>query len=188
MLGSIKGKIIHKKEKWLLVENNGLGYKINTLFDFITKSQEGENIFLWLHSHIREDAFDLYGFSEYSDLEMFQLLLNVSGIGPKAAITILNTATTDTLKKSIANADISYLNKISGIGKKTAEKIILELKDKVGEIEKGENLKEELETLEALKSLGYSHNDAREVLKNIPESTDTNTKIKEALRLLGKSR
>ncbi len=115
------------------------------------------------------------------------MLIGVSGIGPKSALIILSVASIETLRQAIGTSDISYLTKISGIGRKTAEKIVLELRDKFGKFEgKGSSsLREELDALEALKSLGYSQNEAREALKQV-KSTDTNTKIKEALKILGK--
>ena len=113
------------------------------------------------------------------------MLIGVSGVGPKSALIILSVASIETLKKALATSDLSYLTKISGIGKKTAEKMIIELRDKVG-IEKSDlSLKGELDALEALKSLGYSQNEAREALKDVPAEMDTNAKIREALKRLG---
>src|SRR3989338_9765194 len=102
------------------------------------------------------------------------MLINVSGIGPKGALAILGVASIETLRKAISTGDIAYLTKISGIGKKTAEKIIIELRDKIGEEKEGSSLQEELDALEALKSLGYSQNQAREALKKVKSNTNTN--------------
>jgi len=113
------------------------------------------------------------------------MLINVSGIGPRSALTILSIASIETLRKAIGSNDITYLTKISGIGRKTAEKIIIELRDKVGKENKDGSLKEELDALEALKSLGYSQNEAREALKTVSANSDTNTKIRDALKILG---
>ena len=185
MIGSINGKIILKTEKLLIVEAGGVGYKINVSGDTLSRVKN-KDIFLWTHLHVREDIFDLYGFMDRKDLEFFELLISVSGIGPKGALAILGVTSIETLKNAIASNDTSYLTKISGIGKKTAEKIVIELRDKIGETNKGESLQHELDALEALKSLGYSQNQAREALKKIPTSTDTNTKVREALKMLGK--
>ena len=187
MIGSIKGKIVLKTDKYLIVETAGVGYKINVSPDTLSKTKKiGEEIFLFIHTHVREDAIDLYGFSDHQELEFFEMLINVSGIGPKGALTILGVALIGTLRKAIGTGDISYLTKISGIGKKTAEKIVIELRDKVGEEKGGSSLQGELDALEALKSLGYSQNEAREALKKV-SGKDTNAKIKEALRVLGKN-
>ena len=185
MIGSLKGKIILKTEKFLLVETNGVGYKISVTADTLTKTQKGEEIFLFIHTHVREDAFDLYGFLDRQELEFFEMLLNVSGIGPRSALVILGIASIETLKKAIGTSDTGYLTKISGIGRKTAEKIVIELRDKVGKEKEGGSLQVELDALEALKSLGYSQNQAREALKKVSAEGDTNSKIREALKILG---
>lgn len=185
MIGSIKGQIIFKAERFVIVETNGVGYKIWLSTESLNKIQKVEESFFFIHTHIREDALDLYGFLIYEELEFFEMLINVSGIGPKGALTILSVASLDTLQKAISTSDISYLTKISGIGKKTAEKMVIELRDKVGKVEQSGNLREELDALEALKALGYSQNEAREALKDIDASKNTNEKIKEALKRLG---
>jgi Holliday junction DNA helicase RuvA len=186
MIGSIKGKIILKKEKFLIVETGGVGYKINVSPDTLSKAKKiNEEVFLFIHTHVREDVLDLYGFLDYQELEFFEMLIGVSGIGPKGALAILGIATIETLKRAIGTGDTSYLTKISGIGKKTAEKIVIELRDKMGEVEKGSSMQGELDALEALKSLGYSQNEAREALKKVSTDTNTNTKIREALKILG---
>ena len=186
MIGSIKGKIILKTEKFLIVEASGVGYKISVSSDTLSKTpKKSEEILLWIHTHVREDAFDLYGFLERKELEFFEMLINVSGIGPKGALAILGITSIKTLRKAIGTGDTSYLTKISGIGKKTAEKIIIELRDKVGEEKTGSSLQGELDALEALKSLGYSQTEAREALKKVSSDLATNAKIREALKILG---
>ena len=139
MIGSIKGKVIKKTEKFVIVETGlpaqagGVGYKISVPPDSLSKIKEGGETMLFIHTHVREDILDLYGFLDYEELEFFELLIGVSGIGPKGALVILSVATIETLKKAISSGDLAYLTKISGIGRKTAEKILLELRDKVGE-------------------------------------------------------
>jgi Holliday junction DNA helicase RuvA len=132
---------------------------------------------------------DLYGFRNTNELSFFELLLDVSGIGPRSALGILAIASIETLRRAIATGDTTYLNKVSGIGKKTAEKIVLELRDKFEDYKDDSMsdgaIKEEGDLLEALKSLGYSQNEARDALKQIPSSVEgTNARIKEALRIL----
>ena len=197
MIGSIKGKIILKTEKFLIVEAGGVGYKINISPDTMSRlaprlhsgqNEKSELFSFWIHTHVREDIFDLYGFLERSELEFFEMLINVSGIGPKGALAILGIAPIETLRKAIGTGDTSYLTKISGIGKKTAERIVIELRDKVAHEfseKEGGSLQGELDALEALKSLGYSQNDAREALKKVSAETDINKKIREALKILG---
>ena len=150
----------------------------------------GDNTALWTYTAVRENALDLYGFTTHDEMSFFELLLDVSGIGPKSALSILSLAPLDTLKRAIATGDTSYLNKVSGIGRKTAEKIIIELRDKL-QAHKGEDgvpstLRGESDIVEALKSLGYSQNEARDALKQIPSTIEgTNARIKEALKILG---
>jgi len=190
MISSIKGKIIHVTEKFLVVDVNDVGYKLYVSTEIIASSKVNMEASFWTYLAVRENSLDLYGFSNIDELSFFELLLDVSGIGPKSALSILTVAPLDTLKKAIATGDMSYLNKVSGIGKKTAEKIIVELRDKLKEYkdENGEqgSLREEGDILEALKSLGYGHNEARDALKQVPSSVEgTNARIKQALRILG---
>lgn len=186
MIGSIKGKIVLKTEKFLIVETGGVGYKVNVSPDTLSKAKKvGDEIFLWIHTHVREDALDLYGFLDQKELDFFEMLINVSGIGPRSALAILGIASIETLRKAIGTGDTSYLTKISGIGRKTAEKIVIELRDKIGEEKGGSSLQVELDALEALKSLGYSQAEARDALKKVSPDTNTNTKIREALKILG---
>ena len=186
MIGSIKGKIIFKNDKFLIIETNGIGYKINVSPGTLLKAKKtGDKISFWTHLHVREDALDLYGFLDRKELEFFEMLINVSGIGPKSALAILSIASIEILKKAINANDTSYLTKISGIGRKTAEKIVIELRDKIGEEKTGGSLQYELDALEALKSLGYTQSEAREALKKVSAGSDTNAKIREALKILG---
>lgn len=189
MIGSIRGKIILRSEKSIVVEVNGVGYKVNVSTETLVQTQKmGEEIFLLIHTHVREDSLDLYGFLNEQELEFFEMLIGVSGIGPKGALTILGVTSIETLRKAISTNDISYLTKISGIGKKTAEKIVIELRDKVnnrGDEKEEGSLRDELDALEALKALGYSQNEAREALKKVTPDLNTNAKIKEALKILG---
>lgn len=185
MIGSIKGSVILKTDKFVIVETSGVGYKVSVSENTLSKlSLKNENVSLWIHTHVREDMLNLYGFLDRGELEFFEMLINISGIGPKGALGILSIASLETLKKAIGSGDISYLTKISGIGKKTAEKVVIELRDKMQKDGNDSSLKEEIDAMEALKSLGYSQAEAREVLKKV-SGTDTNAKIREALKILG---
>ena len=192
MISCIEGKVILKGERFVIIETGGVGYRIfvgPTVFDKLKKNND--RIKLWTHLHLREDSVELYGFLEYAELEFFETLIQISGVGPKSALGVLNVAPLDTLKHAIASGEISYLTKVSGIGKKIAEKIILELRDKLGKIGyTGEKafLKEEEDALRALRSLGYSYSEAREALKQVPsEISGTQERVKESLKILGKS-
>ena len=187
MISYIEGKIKLRTGKFLIIAVGGVGHKVFVLPDVLKKS--GDNISLWTHLRVREDALDLYGFESYPEMEFFETLIQISGIGPKSAMGILSIAPLDTIKKAIASGEVSYLTKVSGIGKKTAERIIVELRDKMGKLDEssGAMFKDEQDVLEALKSLGYSPSEAREAIKKIPDSaTGINARIKEALKMLGK--
>lgn len=190
MIAHLEGTIIHISDKFVVIDVAGVGYKVYASADAQALCTQSFPITLWIYTAVRETALDLYGFATIEEMEFFELLLDVSGIGPKSALSILSVAPLDTLKRAIATGDMSYLNKVSGIGKKTAEKIIVELRDKL-EAHKGElggpsSLRDESDIIEALKSLGYNQNEAREALKHVPATiTGTNARIKEALKLLG---
>jgi Holliday junction DNA helicase RuvA len=183
MIASLRGKILLKADKFLILEVSGVGYKIFVSPDTMLRTKNDNEVALFTHTHVREDALDLFGFLTREEQEFFEMLIGVSGIGPKGALGILGIATLETLRKAIVTGDTGYLTKVSGIGKKTAEKIIIELRDKVGEEKEG-SLQGELDALEALKSLGYSQMEAREALKKV-KAADTNGKVKEALKILG---
>ena len=193
MIGHLEGKIIFKGERYVILSAGGVGYKIfvsaGTQKEFgspsFAKATEG-TARLWTHLHVREDAMELYGFLHQAELEFFEMLISISGIGPKSALGVLALAPVDTLKRAISTGDTSYLTKVSGIGRKTAEKIVLELKDKMGfgkAIFAGEELKEDADILDALVSLGYSQKEAREMIQQIPRDIKGRDKrLKEALK------
>ena len=190
MISLVEGKIEFKGEKYLVVNVSGVGYKIFAIPDALIKLPEkGEGVKLWTHLYVREDAPELYGFLSIAELDLFETLIHISGIGPKGALGVLAIAPVDTLKKAIASGDTSYLTRVSGIGRKTAEKIVLELKDKMagrGVSVDAPELKDEADALEALISLGYSQREAREALARVPEEIKSVEKrVKEALKNLG---
>lgn len=191
MIAHLKGKILLRGQKFIIIDAGGIGYKIFAAPETIKKAKGKEEFSLWTHLHVREDALELYGFTEYAELEFFEMLISVSGIGPKSALGVIGVAPLDTLKRAVSAGETEYLTKVSGIGRRTAEKIIVELREKLGGAEfmegKDELLKGEQDALEALQSLGYSLREAREALKQVPkEIEDTNNRIKEALKFLGK--
>jgi Holliday junction DNA helicase RuvA len=183
MISYIKGTVIYIDLKYLVLEVNGIGYKIYTTTEYLSTSI-GTELSFWIHMVVREDAQDLYGFPTREGVNFFELLITISGIGPKSALGILNAASVETIQSAIQSGDTSHLTKVSGIGKKNAEKIVLELKDKIETIE-GLKHNNDSDALEALHSLGYSHQEAREALKKLDKSiTDTGAKVKAALKIL----
>jgi len=188
MIASLKGTITHIDDRFIILDVAGVGYKIHLAADRLHGLKKGSTATFWTYLAVREDALDLYGFQEKKEKDFFELLIGISGIGPKGAINILSAASTETLASAVRTGSIAHLVKISGLGKKTAEKIVLELKDKLGgfdgETGQGE-ASSDLDVLEALKSLGYEADAAREALKKIDkDTTDTGARIKAALKLL----
>ena len=190
MIGYLEGKVTFRGERYIIMDVGGVGYKVfvnaETLGQ-ISKAQDTRNK-LWTHLHQREEGPELYGFSRPEELELFETLIGVSGVGPRTALGILNVAPLDMLRRAIATGDISYLTKVSGIGRKTAERILVELREKFGKAEiAGGELSEEKDAIEALEALGYNPREAREALQKVPvEIEGASKRIKEALKLLGK--
>jgi Holliday junction DNA helicase RuvA len=184
----LKGTVESNTDKYAILDVNGVGYKVyisgNT---FKNLPKKGREIKLYTHLYVRENIMDLYGFLNPEELEIFELLISISGIGPKGALSVLTVASIETLKKAIANEESSILTKVSGIGKKMAEKIILELKSKIGDEFIGKGVGIDSEAIDALISLGYKLKDAREVLKKVPKDIEgVEDRVREALKMLGK--
>lgn len=195
MISQIKGTVSHIDLKFAVVNTGtpeaGVGYKVFATSDTLSGLTVGSHTSLWTYLAVRDNAMDLYGFNSPAELAFFELLLTVSGIGPKTALGILNAAAIETIQNAIHTEDTSGLTKVSGIGKKVAEKIVLELKDKIGEMGKTAigtaAMKGDSDVIEALRSLGYRENEAREAMKQVSKSTaGTSARIKEALKILGK--
>ena len=190
MISLLEGKLEFRGERFSIVSVGGVGYKIFVGPGTLEKlPQKSGDVKLWTHLYVREDALELYGFLHLAELDLFEMLIHVSGIGPKGALGVLAIAPVDTLKKAIAAGDTSYLTRVSGIGRKTAEKIVLELKEKMagkGVLVEAPELKDEADALEALVSLGYSQREAREALVQVPpEITSVEKRVKEALKKFG---
>ncbi|MEN9852391.1 MAG: hypothetical protein RI996_334 [Candidatus Parcubacteria bacterium] len=189
MIGSLTGNSVHRTEKYIILDVGGVGYKVYATFDTIEYAASTPEVFLFVHTVVREDVFELYGFRDENSLTLFERLISISGIGPRSALGVLAVAPVETLRNAIIAGDISYLTKVSGIGKKIAEKIILELRDSIGKNIQIENnaVRDDSDVIEALESLGFSNTQARAALQNVSTDTlGTDNKIKEALRQLAK--
>jgi holliday junction DNA helicase RuvA len=189
MIAKIKGKIAYLRDHYAVVDVAGVGYKI-FITDFAMGKMAGlEEVELFTYTHVREDILALYGFLTLDELEMFELLISISGIGPKAGLGILTIADPKTIRTAIVTEDSSILTRVSGVGKKTAERVILELKNKIAELPGDDQgmARADSEAIEALVSLGYSGAQAREALKTVPESVkDVSERVRTALKGLGK--
>lgn len=188
MIALLEGKIELKTSKLAIINVNGVGYRVFCVKSILDKLKNGESAKLFIYLCSRENILDLYGFSSFDDLEFFEILISVRGIGPKAALSVMALAPTKTLKQAIASGQKSLLTKVSGIGQRTAERIILELKDKiVAPIADIQKLSSNSEAIDALVSLGYTSQQAREALEQIPAKINgVASRVKEALKILGK--
>lgn len=189
MFGYLEGTVKASRGSYAIILAGGVGYKVFSTKETLPRLVPGSEMAIWTHLAVREDALDLYGFLAEEELHFFELLLTVSGIGPRSALAILDIASVETLRSAISSSNANYLTTVSGIGKKTAEKIVLELRDKVGKSENGAGaaLQGDAEALEAMRSLGYTAQEAREALRQVPvEVEKTNDRLRQALRLLGR--
>lgn len=190
MIGYIEGVVKTVIRDTLIIENNGIGYRVHVPAGILASSEEGSQMGVWTHMAVRENSQDLFGFESKEELQWFEMLLTVSGVGPKSALSIMNSADTKTLRDAIARNDPSLLNRAFGIGKKTAEKIVLELREKVGAGGEGEKIEaHDGDVVEALISLGYSVKEARDAARALPKDIDSpEEKIRQAIRLASNTR
>ena len=184
MIGTLTGIVRGNREGRVVLDVSGVGYLIavRSIFDFTHES----TMTLYTHLAVRENALDLYGFVLSEELRMFEELIRLPKIGPKSALQILIQADVATLKHAITTTDPLYLTKMSGIGKKTAEKIVNELKNAFDDEIVRESLPHgDSDVIDALLALGYAHKDVREALAKIPVGvTDTKKRITEALKIV----
>lgn len=189
MIAKLKGNIDFQHDSYVVVDVQGVGYKVFvSQYTFGKVAGKGEVAF-FIHTHVREDVLALYGFLTMEELDMFELLIGVSGIGPKAGMSILSIADPKTIRTAIVNEDSSILTRVSGVGKKTAERVILELKNKITDlpVHEKEDMVSDTDALEALTVMGYPVQRAREALKSIPKDVkDVGERVKLALKSLGK--
>jgi holliday junction DNA helicase RuvA len=192
MISYLRGKIIYKsnnlkKDNFLTVDVGGVGYKVFISNKSWAEFLLGHEVELHVYTQVAETALDLYGFKSREELEFFELLLTISGIGPRSASDIMGKAKVADLSQAVQSGNHEILSKVSGIGAKTAEKIVVGLKGKLGGgFESSENWSDDFgDALEALIGLGYSAFDAKNALAKV-KSTDVGEKIKEALKLLGR--
>ena len=181
MIYQVSGNLITKHKDFVVIEVSGIGFKITSTTNTINTIKLEQKILLHTYLHVREDALNLYGFHSTLEREVFLLLIGISGIGPKLAITILSGILPDELKDKIISGDIASLTSIPGVGAKTAKRIIVELKDKFTKIEEGslgfsDKLNSKLydDALNALSSLGYSPQQSKQVLNHIANGKDDN--------------
>ena len=189
MIGMLEGKVVDKSTSsgYFILDVNGVGYLIYATAQVLLNSKIGDKLKIYTHLSVRETALDLYGFKDKNELRLFKLLIAISGVGPKSALSILSLADVHTIEQAVINRETNYLTKVSGIGPKLAQKIILELKDKIKTPELGDNQQnqDDVHVLEALEAMGYKNSDARKAVQNISSKTEgLNARLAEALKAL----
>ena len=208
MIAHLSGTVLYKDNKHAVIQTGGVGYKVYATERDLELMRVTEHVSVWVYTAVKEDALDLYGFILRDCKDMFDHLLTISGVGPKTALNILNVAGHEAIVSAVVSGELTYLTSISGIGKKMAEKIVLELKGKIAAIEHidpvtGEKIslgqnggsgdlagatQSDIDTIEALKSLGYTHREAKAALEQLDKETrakDIGEKIKLLLKMLG---
>ena len=199
MISFIKGKLVHIYENVIIVENNGIGYEIFVHVSVIENMPlVGSEVMIYTYMHVREDALQLFGFLDRDTLEIFKLLITVSGIGPKGAIGVLGTLSADDIRYAVMAEDAKTIAKAPGIGAKTASKVVIELKDKLKMRDVAENISSEIDgqqsifddggskqavsdAIEALVSLGYSATEATKAVRKADAGDDVT--VEELLKL-----
>ncbi len=192
MIAYLKGQVIKKTEKDIILLVNNIGYEIYLPEKFLSDISLNQDLELFIYHKQREDAQELYGFSSYEEREFFKQLLSVSGVGPKSAISVLSIANVDDLRCAIVSGNADMFKKVSGIGSKTAERIIIDLKNKLGPMNFSTSSldlvnNQDLDVFEALSALGFQDSDIRNIYNQIPKDLEKSSdKIKYALKLLKK--
>lgn len=185
MIATLRGEIAQKEDSALIVEMNGIGIRVQVPAMLRESATVGERIFLHTHFVVRQDAMSLYGFETRNERDLYMLLLSVSGIGPKLALAILSSLTPDTVKRAVFNEEYEILNRVPGVGKKTAQRIVLALQDKLKPTdalaEVAALTDTDSEVLEALTALGYSVVEGQSALQSLPKDAPAN--VEERLRL-----
>ncbi len=192
MIEHVRGVLQYKSPTFIVVETGGIGYKVSLpLSSYLLLPREGDEVTINTYLHCREDSLSLYGFLNQEERDVFLLLISISKIGPKSALRMLSSISPSELKEAIRRGDLSTLTDIPGIGKKTAQRLILELKEKIAEEEEMIEMDDEemaKDALSALVSLGYTRNEAkkaiREVINSSKEELDLASLIKKALRYI----
>ena len=191
MIRLLKGIIELQDGQHLLIDVNGVGYHVYATQDLLARSVIGDAIKVFTYTHVREDMLDLYGFSALEDLKLFEQFITVSGIGPKTAIGIFAVGSRERIMTAIATSDVTFFSSVPRLGKKNAQKIIIELKNKLGSLEELDlstsEAREDAEVIEALKGFGFSVKEASDALRSLDAKvTNVSEKIRLALKQLGK--
>lgn len=190
MIAHLTGTVTSARGTCIVLDAGGIGYRIFATPETVQEAKSTEGSFsLCTHLAVRENAMDLYGFRTEEELSFFEMLISVSGVGPKSALAVLSIADVKTITDAVRADDHTFLTRVSGIGKKSAERIVLELRDKLGALEAHEHetrTSEDSDVFEALTSLGYSRSQARDALRHVGDDVSgTDARLRQALKHLG---
>ena len=190
MIATLKGVVSEKVEETVVIDCGGVGYGVLMCVDDFVSVQSGDELKVYIYENIKENNHDLYGFINLETKRMFELLLSVNGVGPKMALSILSVGSLDEVRRAIASGDIKYISQANGVGKRVAERVVVDLKDKLG-IASSEDATQFLhgapadsddEAVQGLIALGFSASDAGIALKDVDKSLSTEERIKQALK------
>ncbi|MEK7450415.1 MAG: Holliday junction branch migration protein RuvA [Patescibacteria group bacterium] len=190
MIGFLKGEVFLRVDNSIILDVKGVGYKVLAASDVLAKANKGASLELFIYTHVREDNISLFGFLDSLDLKLFENLIGISGIGPKTAMAIFSTGARNTIVNAIIKGDVDFFTSVPRLGRKNAQKIIIELKNKFGgdgEIDLLEyDSKDNKEIISGLESFGFSKKEAINAIKEIDKKDGTvEEKIRLALRYLG---
>ena len=191
MIGFLRGKLILLQRPFVIIDVHGVGYKVlvpESVYSKLTKEKE---VRIFIYTHVREDALDLFGFLEAEDLQLFESLLTVSGIGPKTALNIFSFGERKDIIEAIIKGDVTFFTSVPRLGTKNAQKIIIELKNKMGAGQdldlSGKDLLENAEVVQALKNFGFSVSEAQKAVREVKkDGISTEERIRLALKALGR--
>lgn len=186
MIARLTGQIIEREERGIIVDVNGVGYRVAALSTLREKTKRGDRVTLRIYHHVNDDGESLYGFATKEDLTYFELLLTVPSVGPRTAMNILEVAPPSTLAQAIHEQDTALLTKVAGVGRKTADRIIIELKGKIAAAPTaGLSGAIQQEAMTALTSIGYTTPQARDLVQKLPKYITT---VEEAVRAVLKEK
>lgn len=189
MIASLKGSIIARREKSVVLETGGAGYEVFVSLPELLSVKVGDARQYWTYQYVREDTLSLYGFRTEEELSFFQSLIAISDVGPRSALALLSVAPLAKITAAIEAGNLALLPKVSGIGRKTAERIVLELKGKTGSERIHSHSPEGQEVMDALMALGYRREEAEAAARDIPEEAATSEeRVRAALRTLDRQR
>lgn len=190
MIAHVSGIVAEKFNSSVIVDVHGVGYEVAVAAGDYDAALLNESVKLYTHHHIREQSQELFGFSSLAAKKLFEMLITVQGVGPKAALAILSLGDSEVVRNALANGDVTFITKASGVGKRIAERVVVDLQDKVGlplrtnvdSTGASQPISHTDEALEALMALGYSMNDATRALEGVPADISTAERVTQALK------